>query len=101
MVPPALWTRPYTIESPNPVPWPFFSTPTSDEQQTILVAGTLLPRKNLQVLLPTMAPGEGVDALRQTLLQIEGEERSREGGFRLAIDRAFSVAGAGIVVTSP
>lgn len=45
--------------------------------------------------------GYGVDELRQSLLRTQGEvhERSREGGFRLAIDRAFSVAGAGIVVT--
>ncbi|NNA56102.1 selenocysteine-specific translation elongation factor [Pseudomonas koreensis] len=45
--------------------------------------------------------GYGVDELRQSLLHTQGEvhERSREGGFRLAIDRAFSVAGAGIVVT--
>ncbi|MGH8466412.1 MAG: selenocysteine-specific translation elongation factor, partial [Pseudomonas sp.] len=45
--------------------------------------------------------GEGVDALRQALLKAQGEifERSRRGGFRLAVDRAFAVAGAGIVVT--
>ncbi|WP_332763584.1 selenocysteine-specific translation elongation factor [Pseudomonas koreensis] len=45
--------------------------------------------------------GRGVDALRAALLQAQNEvqARSRAGGFRLAIDRAFSVAGAGIVVT--
>ncbi|MDD2047005.1 selenocysteine-specific translation elongation factor [Pseudomonas putida] len=45
--------------------------------------------------------GEGVDALRQALIHAQGEirERSRRGGFRLAIDRAFAVSGAGIVVT--
>ncbi|MCW2269459.1 Selenocysteine-specific elongation factor [compost metagenome] len=45
--------------------------------------------------------GEGVDALRLALLKAQGEvcERGRRGGFRLAIDRAFAVAGAGIVVT--
>lgn len=45
--------------------------------------------------------GEGVDVLRQALINAQGEirERSRRGGFRLAIDRAFAVAGAGIVVT--
>lgn len=45
--------------------------------------------------------GAGVDALRQALIEAQGEirERSRRGGFRLAIDRAFAVAGAGIVVT--
>lgn len=45
--------------------------------------------------------GEGVDALRQALIAAQRtvRERSRRGGFRLAIDRAFAVAGAGIVVT--
>ncbi|WP_085683673.1 MULTISPECIES: selenocysteine-specific translation elongation factor [unclassified Pseudomonas] len=56
-----------------------------------------------KALLATVSSvtGEGIDALRQTLLQAQGEmqARSREGGFRLAIDRAFTVAGAGIVVT--
>ncbi|WP_434711288.1 selenocysteine-specific translation elongation factor [Pseudomonas sp. R1-1] len=45
--------------------------------------------------------GRGVEELRAALLQAHNEvqARSGEGGFRLAIDRAFSVAGAGIVVT--
>lgn len=45
--------------------------------------------------------GEGIEALRQALLAAQREVRNRSvcGGFRLAIDRAFSVAGAGIVVT--
>lgn len=45
--------------------------------------------------------GQGIEALRELLVQTQSEvhERSREGGFLLAIDRAFSVAGAGIVVT--
>ncbi|WP_085583807.1 MULTISPECIES: selenocysteine-specific translation elongation factor [unclassified Pseudomonas] len=45
--------------------------------------------------------GQGVEALREQLLLAQGEvqARSLEGGFRLPIDRAFSVAGAGIVVT--
>jgi selenocysteine-specific elongation factor len=45
--------------------------------------------------------GKGVDELRAALMQMQNEVQARsfEGGFRLAIDRAFSVAGAGIVVT--
>lgn len=45
--------------------------------------------------------GEGIETLRQALLDAQHEvvQRSTGGGFRLAIDRAFSVAGAGIVVT--
>jgi selenocysteine-specific elongation factor len=45
--------------------------------------------------------GQGVDTLREALLQAQHEvaQRRLEGGFRLSIDRGFSVAGAGIVVT--
>ncbi|TWC52076.1 selenocysteine-specific translation elongation factor SelB [Pseudomonas sp. SJZ080] len=45
--------------------------------------------------------GEGIETLRQALLDAQENvlQRSTHGGFRLAIDRAFSVAGAGIVVT--
>ena len=45
--------------------------------------------------------GEGIETLRRVLLdaQREVQQRSACGGFRLAIDRAFSVAGTGIVVT--
>ena len=45
--------------------------------------------------------GEGIEKLRQALLDEQKEvlQRHTLGGFRLAIDRAFSVAGAGIVVT--
>lgn len=45
--------------------------------------------------------GEGIATLRQALLdaQRDVQQRSLDGGFRLWIDRAFSVAGAGIVVT--
>ena len=45
--------------------------------------------------------GDGVETLRQALLlaQEDVAERSYGGGFRLDIDRAFSVSGAGIVVT--
>lgn len=45
--------------------------------------------------------GEGIDALRQALLQAQTavRQRSAQGGFRLAIDRAFAVTGAGVVVT--
>ncbi|MCW8275116.1 selenocysteine-specific translation elongation factor [Pseudomonas sp. PCH199] len=45
--------------------------------------------------------GEGIETLREALLNAQREvlQRSLDGGFRLWIDRAFSVAGAGIVVT--
>ncbi|MCQ4312263.1 selenocysteine-specific translation elongation factor [Pseudomonas stutzeri] len=45
--------------------------------------------------------GEGIEALRAALIeQTAGEQkRSEDGYFRLAIDRAFSVTGSGVVVT--
>lgn len=45
--------------------------------------------------------GAGIENLRQSLLAAQHDvvERNASGGFRLSIDRAFSVAGAGIVVT--
>ncbi|MFJ2426592.1 selenocysteine-specific translation elongation factor [Pseudomonas sp. NPDC087804] len=59
------------------------------------------PFAEAPVVIVSSVSGQGVDELRELLLQTQREvlERSREGGFRLAIDRAFSVAGAGIVVT--
>ncbi len=45
--------------------------------------------------------GEGIDALRQALIDEAGacRQRSDRGYFRLPIDRAFSLTGAGVVVT--
>ena len=45
--------------------------------------------------------GDGVEALAAHLSEVAGEasERAANGNFRLAIDRAFTVAGAGLVVT--
>ncbi|MCF4996345.1 selenocysteine-specific translation elongation factor [Pseudomonas syringae] len=59
------------------------------------------PFAGASVLELSSVTGEGVEALRQALLQAQNEVliRGVTGGFRLAIDRAFSVAGSGIVVT--
>ncbi|NUT74826.1 selenocysteine-specific translation elongation factor [Pseudomonas sp. C1C7] len=59
------------------------------------------PHADAPLMALSSLTGEGVDALRQALLaaQREVRQRSLDGGFRLWIDRAFSVAGAGIVVT--
>ncbi|WP_426234323.1 selenocysteine-specific translation elongation factor [Pseudomonas sp. TWP3-2] len=64
----------------------------------LLAAG---PFADAPLIAVSSVTGEGVDALREALLQAQDEvaARSVTGGFRLAIDRAFSVAGAGIVVT--
>ncbi|WP_431224340.1 selenocysteine-specific translation elongation factor [Serratia sp. L9] len=45
------------------------------------------------------AQGEGIDALRQHLLALQPGEHLQARRFRLAVDRAFSVKGAGLVVT--
>lgn len=59
------------------------------------------PFADAPVFTVSSVSGRGVDELRAALVQAQNEvqARSGEGGFRLAIDRAFSVAGAGIVVT--
>lgn len=43
--------------------------------------------------------GAGIDALRQHLLALQPGEHLQTRRFRLAVDRAFSVKGAGLVVT--
>ncbi|MXS20388.1 selenocysteine-specific translation elongation factor [Pseudomonas oryzihabitans] len=53
-------------------------------------------------LCPVASPsGVGIPELRAALLAALGQVRQRNarGGFRLAVDRVFSVAGAGVVVT--
>lgn len=53
-------------------------------------------------LYPVAGPsGVGIPELRAALLAALGQVRQRNarGGFRLAVDRVFSVAGAGVVVT--
>jgi selenocysteine-specific elongation factor len=59
------------------------------------------PYADAPLMALSSVTGEGIETLRQALLDAQREvtQRSIEGGFRLAIDRAFSVAGAGIVVT--
>ncbi len=59
------------------------------------------PFADAPVFTVSSVSGRGVEALRAALVQAQNEVQVRrgEGGFRLAIDRAFSVAGAGIVVT--
>lgn len=50
-------------------------------------------------LFVTTATEEGIDALREHLLQLPEREHASQHSFRLAIDRAFTVKGAGLVVT--
>jgi len=69
-----------------------------EQMTTLLAPGPYADA--LQIALSSVT-GEGVEALRQALLDAQHDvlQRRTSGGFRLAIDRAFSVAGAGIVVT--
>ncbi len=66
--------------------------------EALLEAGPLCGAPILPV---SSVSGEGVDALRAQLLEQASEVRARreDGHFRLSIDRAFSVTGAGVVVT--
>jgi selenocysteine-specific elongation factor len=64
-----------------------------------LVAGTFL--EGSAIVRTSAATGEGIDALRQALKQLgaSAPRRHDPGLFRMAIDRAFTVAGHGTVVT--
>lgn len=68
------------------------------EVRTLLAPG---PYAGAAQFVVSSVSGSGIEALRQALLsaQRDVQRRSSAGGFRLAIDRAFSVTGAGIVVT--
>ncbi len=69
------------------------------EVQALLAASSLAAIPLLPVSAVT---GAGIERLRQTLVDAAGDHaaRYREGQhFRLAIDRAFTVAGSGTVVT--
>jgi len=66
--------------------------------EALLASG---PYAGAPLIALSSVTGEGVETLREALLDAQKSvlQRSSSGGFRLAIDRAFSVAGAGIVVT--
>ena len=53
------------------------------------------------ILVVSSTTGQGIDALRERLVAEARalDERSDEGRFRLAIDRVFTLAGIGVVVT--
>ncbi|MFZ5935693.1 selenocysteine-specific translation elongation factor [Pseudomonas sp. HS6-2] len=66
--------------------------------RALLVEGPYAKARQFPVSSVT---GEGIDVLRRALLEAEVRVRQRSvrGGFRLAVDRAFAVTGAGVVVT--
>ncbi|MBV8793288.1 MAG: selenocysteine-specific translation elongation factor, partial [Pseudolabrys sp.] len=57
--------------------------------------------ESAEIVPVSVVTSEGVDDLRERLLAVarESQTRSSEGRFRLAIDRSFTLAGAGTIVT--
>jgi len=64
-----------------------------------VLAGTGLA--GIETIAASAATGDGVDTLRQKLFDAEKTlgEREADGRFRLAVDRSFTLAGVGTVVT--
>lgn len=69
------------------------------EEVREFVAGSFL--ENAPVVPVSSRSGEGLERLREELARLAGEaaEKRREGHFRLPVDRVFTVAGFGTVVT--
>ncbi|MGJ7532881.1 MULTISPECIES: selenocysteine-specific translation elongation factor [unclassified Variovorax] len=67
------------------------------------IAALLAPTPLAQapMLAVSATTGEGIEALRERLLDVARQERAREDdlAFRLAVDRAFTLSGVGTVVT--
>ncbi|QKJ85083.1 Selenocysteinyl-tRNA-specific translation factor [Paramixta manurensis] len=55
--------------------------------------------QTVDCFVTSVADGRGIDALRHHLSQLPERIRTAERRFRLAIDRAFTINGAGLVVT--
>ena len=70
-----------------------------EEDIRATLAPTVLAGASL--LAVSSATGEGIEALRQALVAAAAEHRPRraQGRFRLAVDRCFSLSGAGTIVT--
>ena len=65
----------------------------------ILIDGTTL--EGAEIFPVSGITGEGVPALRDHLAAVAGEipDRRGSGNFRLAVDRCFTLSGAGLIVT--
>lgn len=70
-----------------------------EEEVKDLVAGSFL--EGAPIVRVSGQTGEGVDALKETLIGVAREAplRTRDGAFRLPVDRVFVLAGTGVVVT--
>jgi selenocysteine-specific elongation factor len=73
-------------------------TEVSQQVRNVLVSTTL---ENSAVVRVSARTGEGVDDLRGRLVAAATEPSGRpaDGRFRLAVDRSFTLAGVGVVVT--
>ena len=69
------------------------------EEVRDFVAGSFL--EGAPIVPVSSRSGEGLDQLRQELARLadRADEKRREGSFRLPVDRVFTVAGFGTVVT--
>lgn len=68
-------------------------------RQEVLAALNEYGFKDVALFVTVATEGRGIDALRNHLQQIPSREQASHHRFRLAIDRAFTVKGAGLVVT--
>lgn len=68
-------------------------------RQEVLAALSEYGFKDAALFVTVATEGRGIDALRNHLQQIPSREQASHHRFRLAIDRAFTVKGAGLVVT--
>ncbi|EMG9223058.1 MULTISPECIES: selenocysteine-specific translation elongation factor [Enterobacter cloacae complex] len=68
-------------------------------RQEVLAALSKYGFKDVALFVTVATEGRGIDALRNHLQQIPSREQASHHRFRLAIDRAFTVKGAGLVVT--
>ena len=68
-------------------------------RQDVLAALSEYGFKDVALFVTVATEGRGIDALRNHLQQIPSREQASHHRFRLAIDRAFTVKGAGLVVT--
>ena len=73
--------------------------PGVEEQVRALVKGTFL--EGAPIIPTSVVTGEGLDELKRALAELvqKTPERSDRGDYRLHVDRVFSVAGSGTVVT--
>ena len=71
--------------------------PQVSEAMRALLADT--PLANAPLIPVSAVTGQGLDALRAALLASGGPPREAGGYPRLAVDRAFTLSGAGLIVT--